>query len=293
MKKLQFQAFIFAILAAFFNAFVGIFSVFLFKADFSSFEVAFYKCLLAACILLFVLIFKGEFKALLKFMKEKLKILLLLAFLGFFMLYHFESAAYTDLSVASVVFMLFASSLLTAFSCESLAKKRFFTFKESFVIALALIGLWVIFLSEGGDFTNLSNIKGLINAIFAGIGYGLFLFFTKKLHFGSGFLALCALLFVGSFYLAFPLFLNTNFNLTFNFEVLFFFVALAFLPTIAGFYCTIKALTLTSSNSVQLIELSEPIFAMILAFIFLSQSPNLLQIFGGILILLAIFLHEF
>ncbi len=48
LKNPKFQAFFFAFLAAIFNAFVGIFSVFLFKKGFMSSEVAFYKCFVAS-----------------------------------------------------------------------------------------------------------------------------------------------------------------------------------------------------------------------------------------------------
>ncbi|EAJ4269138.1 EamA/RhaT family transporter, partial [Campylobacter coli] len=45
--------------------------------------------------------------------------------------------------------------------------------------------------------------------------------------------------------------------------------------------------------SVQLIELSEPLFAMFFGSLFLAQSISFLQILGGVFILFAIFVHEF
>ncbi|ECR1522799.1 DMT family transporter, partial [Campylobacter coli] len=197
---------------------------------------------------------------LLAFIKQKIFTLLLLAFFGFFMLYHFESAAYTSMGVANVVFVL--------------------------------LGLWMIFLAEGGTLENFTHLKGLVNAILAGIGYALFLFFTRKLKLGFGLIPLCALLFIGSLYLSIPLF-GANLNLNFSLESLILLLALAFLPTIGGFYCTTRALSLAKSNSVQLIELSEPLFAMFFGSLFLAQSISFLQILGGVFILFAIFVHEF
>ncbi len=287
------NAIFYATLAALCNAFVGIFSVLLFQENFTSFEVAFLKCLIAGLILLSYLYFFKKFQDLLVLIKKHFKALLLCAFFGFFMLYHFESSAYVGMCVASVVFTLFASSLWCAFLCQCVYQKRFFTPKEIISLILAFIGLTLIFISEGGSLEDFSNIKALIQAILAGFGYGLFLFFTKYFNLKTGFLGLCALLLIGSFYLAFPMILNTHLNFNLNFQNLSLLLALALLPTIGGFYCTIKALSLTSSNSVALIELSEPIFAMILAFALLAQSPNLSQILGGLCILAAIIFYEF
>ncbi|HGA5942127.1 TPA: EamA family transporter, partial [Salmonella enterica subsp. enterica serovar Saintpaul] len=70
-------------------------------------------------------------------------------------------------------------------------------------------------------------------------------------------------------------------------------IGLAILPTIGGFWCTTKALTLTSSQSVQLIELSEPVFAILFSTIFLGQIASTMQYIGGGLIFLAIIFYEF
>ena len=61
LKNPKFQAFFFAFLAAIFNAFVGIFSVFLFKKGFMSSEVAFYKCFVASVVLFAILIYLRKF----------------------------------------------------------------------------------------------------------------------------------------------------------------------------------------------------------------------------------------
>lgn len=291
LKNFQIQALFFAFLAAIFNAFVGIFSVFLFKNGFASFEIAFYKCFIASLILLAIVIYMRKLSALLAFIRQKFVVLLVLAFFGFFMLYHFETAAYTSMSVANVVFVLFGVSMIITFICEALNARRFFEFKELLAMFFALLGLWIIFLAEGGTLENFTHLKGLLNAFLAGFGYALFLFFTRKFKLGFGLIPLCALLFIGSLYLIFPLF-GASLNSSLSFESFILLLALAFLPTIGGFYCTTRALSLAKANSVQLIELSEPVFAMIFGALFLSQSISFLQILGGVFILFAIFVCE-
>lgn len=100
------------------------------------------------------------------------------------MLYHFESAAYTSMGVANVVFVLFGVGMIITFICEALDAKRFFHLNELLAMVFALLGLWMIFLAEGGTLENFTHLKGLVNAILAGIGYALFLFFTRKLKLG-------------------------------------------------------------------------------------------------------------
>ena len=66
-------------------------------------------------------------------------------------------------------------------------------------------------------------------------------------------------------------------------------IFLALLPTIGGFLCTTKALTLLKSKSVQLIEVSEPIFSLVLSFMFLNQRITFWQIIGGFLLIVSIY----
>ncbi len=109
-------------------------------------EVAFYKCFVASVILFVMLIYMRKLTILLAFIKQKIFTLLLLAFFGFFMLYHFESAAYTSMSVANVVFVLFGVGMIITFICEALDVKRFFHLNELLAMVFALLGLWKILL---------------------------------------------------------------------------------------------------------------------------------------------------
>ncbi|MDX7990804.1 DMT family transporter [Xenorhabdus littoralis] len=125
---------------------------------------------------------------------------------------------------------------------------------------LSVIGLYLIF-SEGGNI-DLTVNAGLINSMIAGLEYGLFLFLSKKLKLGAGVPQLGSLFLFGCLFLYFPVH-EDILNVTITFKIFMMLLLLAILPTIGGFWCTTKALTLTSSQSVQLIELSEPIFPVI------------------------------
>ncbi|EBJ3538076.1 DMT family transporter [Salmonella enterica] len=290
MKSAKYAGIIYAFLAAIFNGTVGVMSVKLFQAGFSSDEVAFYKCLIGLFILFAIIICTGKINQIANFAKSRWFAGLICAFFGFFMLYHFETKAYTTTKVSIVVFILFGSATIFSFLLSAITERRLLSFKEIVTIILSICGLYMIFTQDGG--MNIEFNKGSVSAIIAGFGYGGFLFLSRKLRFGAGIPQMFTLLFFGSVYLFIPFEKNMDiYSMSvWNFTLL---VLLAILPTICGFWCTTKALTLTSSQSVQLIELSEPIFTIVFSLLFLGQQPTWVQIAGGSLIFASIFLHEF
>jgi drug/metabolite transporter (DMT)-like permease len=84
--------------------------------------------------------------------------------------------------------------------------------------------------------------------------------------------------------------MHTNFILP-NITSLPFLLALVFIPTICGFWLITKALMVIKSSTVSLIELSEPLFAIVFAYIILNQKLNFAQFAGGILITGAVLLN--
>nr|WP_231388739.1 DMT family transporter [Neisseria meningitidis] len=60
------------------------------------------------------------------------------------------------------------------------------------------------------------------------------------------------------------------------------------MPTILGFYCTTKALDYLSAAKVQVTELAEPLFAAVLAWLFLNEIPEGRFFVGAILIIAGI-----
>jgi drug/metabolite transporter (DMT)-like permease len=69
-------------------------------------------------------------------------------------------------------------------------------------------------------------------------------------------------------------------------------ILLGVVPTLGGFFCTTKALDFLEASQVQLFEMSEPLFAGLMASGLLSQSLSLAQAGGGACILLGLFLAE-
>lgn len=65
-------------------------------------------------------------------------------------------------------------------------------------------------------------------------------------------------------------------------------LALATLPTILGFFCTTKAIEYLKPSQVQALELTEPLFAALLAFVALNEIPRESLYAGAVLIIVGL-----
>jgi len=90
------------VLATLFNGTVGVFSINLFATGRSPQSVAFFKCVIALAV-------TGQVAACLAYLKRKWHWAAVCGFFGFFVLTHFETAAYTSVNVAVVVLCLFGA----------------------------------------------------------------------------------------------------------------------------------------------------------------------------------------
>ena len=103
---------IYASLAAFCNASIGLFTNLGISDHLLSTEMAFYRCLVAFLIISLVLLIKTPRKIISfdSFIKIAIS-----SFFGIFVLYFFEMASYNYLPVANVVFLLMGSSAIITF----------------------------------------------------------------------------------------------------------------------------------------------------------------------------------
>src|SRR5690348_13722202 len=106
---------LYAYIAALLNAFVGVFSLGAFNLGISPTSVAFYKCLIALITLtLWVSTTATLRSACMRLYHHKFQIALI-SFFGVFLLYFFETSAYTFTNISTVVFTLLGTSTITAF----------------------------------------------------------------------------------------------------------------------------------------------------------------------------------
>ena len=279
----------FALCAALQNASIGIISLLLINSGLESEQIAFLKTLVAYLFVVLLLIKTPNIiqKNHINNAKSKNKLFIEVAicsFLGIFILFFFETIAYSYGSPPNVVIILMASATISAlFFCALILKEKI-SISSIIGAILAIIGIFII--SWKGSTSSLL----LLNASFAGIGYGLFSVLIKKFKLTGGIYLTKYLLMFGTVYLFFPFIVKFNFNYKIDINILLGIVFLALFPTILGFYCTTKALKYMSLGKVQVTELSEPIFSTLLTIIIFNSMPNNSFYIGTLFIILGIVL---
>lgn len=275
----------YALLAALCNASIGIFSKGTFTQGMLADQVAFYKCLIAFLFISVLLLFdKKGLQNIIRLAKGWWKIALC-SFFGIFTLCFFETSAYSYAMVPTVVFVLLGSSSITTVTLSYFILKEQMNICHLLGFLLSIVGLFYV-INEGG--MELISIGGIL-AMIAGIGYGLFLSMTKKLKVDtSGLAFLWWFIGFGMIYLFVPFVLNKP-SLP-ELSSLPNLLLLSLIPTVGGYFCTAKALAGGDANQVQLFELTEPVFASVMGFLFLGELLHGAQIFGAVLILISIYL---
>lgn len=272
----------FALGASFLNALVGVLSLTGFAQGLAAQQVAFYKCAVAFVVLsCLVLAYKKHQEGIMALLKHS-HYLAVLAFFGFFCLNYFETSAYGYNSVAMVVFVMLGASTMTTFVVSFIFSVSTIDLPKVIATLLALAGL-ACFAAEHTLHIN----GGLMLASLAGAGYGLFLVLSDRLNLEvQGIPLLWWLTLFGLFYLSIPFFTHHPRLPTLSMVPSLFILGIG--PTIGGFYCTTKALSLLPATDVQLFELAEPIIAALLAFIFYKQTLTIYEVLGALLIISAI-----
>ncbi|MCP4473393.1 MAG: DMT family transporter [Gammaproteobacteria bacterium] len=281
------RAQLFAISAALCNASVGVLSVGLFSEGLSPIEVAFYKCLIAFICLSLPLLFSVTLRRAVRQLRSELLLIALMALSGIFVLYFFETTAYHHSHIPAVVFTLLGSATVTTFIGSKLLLRTSLHRLQLIGFLSALIGLFLLYYGSG-DKSQLNY--GILLAVIAGIGYGLFFILgkmgTKPL---VGIAMLWWLLALGTLFLGVLMpFVHPH---LLSAHSLFTMTLLALLPTIGGFYFTTRALTLTSATEVQILGLLEPVFASLLALLLYHQWLSHLAMVGAFYIMLSIYLE--
>ncbi|MBB6262094.1 drug/metabolite transporter (DMT)-like permease [Paenochrobactrum gallinarii] len=251
---------LFALTAAALNGTIGPFNRFGFMDGASHHEIAFLKCFIAFLILLSFCTANVDRRRQVFSLKSKAPHFFVLAFLGIFCLYFFETWAFKEASIPLVSFLTYAAGGITIVLSAIFLGERIGMFR---LIAFALIicGVFLIYSFEAGVS---GSPLGILLALLGGLGYALFIFTSKLFRMGSGLAHLVWLFGFGSLYLLVPVLID-GFSVP-SMTTMAVILGLVLLPTIGGFYFTTKAVQTGEASSVQIIETSDPLFATIFAF---------------------------
>ncbi len=270
----------FALSAAALNATIGVLSKVLMSNGFTSSSVAVIKTILGCILLSIVLLFLKRPTSAAKWSQAAI-----CAFLGIFVLFHFETSAYRHYAAAGVVVVLMASASISSIILGRLLLKDAITANATVGAALAISGIAVIF---GGDLQQGFTLQGAALASVAGCGYGAFSVAMKKMGVSGGLHLTRQLLFFGSLYLLMPAAADGFVIGELSSTAIAALLALAALPTILGFFCTTKAIEYLKPSQVQALELTEPLFAALLAFVVLNEIPRESLYLGAALIIVGL-----
>ncbi len=246
-----------------------------------------YRLLITVLTLGLILFFKKKLKPIAK--NEALKILGVGSIVAIHWITFYGSVKYGNVSIAVVC--IAGSGFFTAFF-EPLILKRRIAMIEVFLGALAIAGIYIIF-----DFHPQYKL-GIIFGIISAIGSSLFPIFNKKLianhspeiltfyELGGGFLALVAILPVYLYFFPATHYLPNSSDWMYL-------LILAWFCTILCFDLQLNALKHISPFTSNLAYNLEPVYGIVLAFIFFkeNQSLNIQFYFGVGLILLAVSLQ--
>lgn len=263
----------FALAAALLNSSIAIFSKLL-LAEMPSDVIAFYKAALGALVLWTVLPRRTT--------RLKWPVVVVCAFFGIFCLFFFETAAYQHEQAANVVFCMMACAALTAYVLETAFEQRRPSWAQGSGLLLCVLGMALLL-----DVHSPQSALGSLLAAFAGLGYGVFTVIAKRWKLGSGMHVTRALLSAGAVFLLGPA-VQAGLTMPSPSGCLFI-ILLAILPSMLGFYCTTRAVVLSSATRVQICELAEPVFVMLASLLLFQERPTLPELLGAALILLGIF----
>ena len=282
--------FVFALAAAALNATIGVFSVLLMNTGLKSNDIAFFKTIIAFVLLSALLsktprriqyqqLITSEFTS--SSNKRVMGAVAICAFLGIFTLFVFETKAYEYGNPANVVVILMAAAIISATLFGALLLRERLLLNTIFGVLLAVAGIFII------SWTSSINLSLVFYAALAGSGYGLFSVLMQRFGLQGGIYLTKYLLLFGSVFLFVP-FIITFEPVHIGYQSILGLLGLAIFPTILGFYCTTSALKYLPAAKVQVIELSEPLFAMFFVWLILHEVATMRFWLGAALVIVGI-----
>lgn len=290
--KNEVKGILFAVSAAFMNGTIGVLSKWVSASDLPAASIAFFRCLIGFLLLLCL---AARARASGAQGRASWQSVALCAFFGIAVLFFFETSAYRYALTANVVLTLMATATLSAFLLGWWMLGDRPAPSSWAGLAICLLGLTLVLGAAvpdvstpdavGSNAPARGHLQGIALAAVAGVGYGAFTVLAKFLRLGGGLAVTRGLLMFGSLYLALPFAADGAMLPAPHLTLWAGLLALALLPSIGGFYCTTRAVSLASPAQVQLFELSEPLFAAVLAAVFLGEAPAAATYIGGGLVL--------
>jgi RarD protein len=269
----------------------GSIGVFVKKIELSSSEIAFLRGVIGSVFLL-IASFLVKHKPSLKALKENAILLLLSgAAIGLNWIFLFESYRYTTISNATISYY-FAPIFVMILAPWILKEKL--TSTKVICIAMAMIGLFLIVNpGSGGNSGSQNHTLGIFYGLLAAALYASVILMNKFIKGLSGFETTLVQLMAAALVLLPYLLWKGNLNFTgLNSTSIIFILILGIVHTGLAYFLYFTSIQELKGQTIAVLSYIDPISAVIIAAIFLSEGMTVIQMIGGALVLGSTFLSE-
>lgn len=261
------------------------------EINLASAEIAFFRALIGSMFLLILGIFKKQRLTGIG-LKRNLSLLILSgAIIGVNWILLFQGYKYTTISNATLSYYT-APIFIAVFS--SLVLKEKLSIRKIIYILISIIGLFLI-LQAGGtsNISSYNNIKGILYGISGAVLYSIVVILNKHIKGIPAFTITLIQLFVAGMVLL-PLVIgNDKLNLglvdTKSWIIM---LLLGIVHTGIAYLLYLSAIKEVEGQSIAILSYIDPIFAVLISFVFLGEPMGTLQMLGGVLILGSTYFSE-
>ena len=269
----------------------GTMGVFIKNIPLNSIEIAFYRSIIGVVFIILLSISKKE-----KWNKEDLKADLKILIpsgmaLGIGWVLLFQGYKNTTISIATLSYYV-APIFIVILSIIVLKEK--ITRKKIFCILVAIIGLILVLdIKSLGNIGESNHLVGIVYSILAAVFYAIVVILNKFIKKMSGFKVTIVQLFVSTIILM-PLAILNSSGSILSLDAL----SLGLLLFVGIVHTGIAYLLYFSSvkeiqgQSIAILSYMDPIFALLIAGLFLNEKMTVIQLFGGVLILGSAYISE-
>ncbi|MBO0961385.1 EamA family transporter [Neobacillus sp. MM2021_6] len=269
----------------------GSIGIFVKKIDLTSSEIAFLRGVIGSLFLLLVSLLvkhKPSFKAL-----KKNAVLLLLsgAAIGFNWIFLFESYRYTTISNATISY--YFAPIFVMLLSPLVLKEKLTSMKVACIIT-AMVGLFLIVNpGSGGTSSSGHHALGIFYGLLAAAFYASIVLMNKFIKDLSGFETTLVQLMAGALVLLPYILWQGHLHLAgLNSTSIMFILILGVVHTGAAYFLYFTSIQKLKGQTIAVLSYIDPISAVLMASIFLSENMTVIQLVGGVLVLGATFLSE-
>lgn len=261
------------------------------EINLASVEIAFFRALIGSVFLFILGIFKKERSTGIELKRNLYLLILSGAMIGVNWILLFQGYKYTTISNATLSYYT-APIFIAVFS--SLVLKEKLSIRKIIYILISIIGLFLI-LQAGGtsNISSYNNIKGILYGISGAVLYSIVVILNKHIKGIPAFTITLIQLFVAGMVLL-PLVIgNDKLNLglvdTKSWIIM---LLLGIVHTGIAYLLYFSAIKEVEGQSIAILSYIDPIFAVLISFVFLGEPMGTLQMLGGVLILGSTYFSE-